>query len=459
MRHDSPARNDGRGRAAKLTVPPGRGRAIFFGMTMRALRTHHAIASIFALAILAVPIHTADDRPGTGLTTAIAPQAPPARPAGSPRPETRRLKPRETLEMALRRGGVAPADAAQISRALRGKVDLRRLAPGEELTFERGAEGDLLRIVYRRSPVEWYEVRPEALAARGRPDAPAARGWTAHAHRVPVESRVDVIAGRLEDSLFASIERLGEQPALTAKLVTLLEWDFDFAADALPGDQFRMAVEKRFARGAFVGYGDILAAEYRSADRPALSAVRFPDRDGAPRYYDFQGRAIRKMFLRAPLEFTRVTSGYSHARRHPVLGGLRPHLAVDYGAPTGTPVRAVADGVVTASGRAGGFGLSVTIRHARGYETMYNHLSKTLVRAGTRVRQRQLIGRVGSTGLSTGPHLDYRLRKNGRWVNPLSEKFIPGEPVPGARMRAFQAHVKALRTQIALAPTVGAPAR
>jgi murein DD-endopeptidase MepM/ murein hydrolase activator NlpD len=289
----------------------------------------------------------------------------------------------------------------------------------------------------------------------GEDDGSTARTWTAEAHRVPVETRVDVVAGRLEDSLFASIERLGEQPALTAKLVTLLEWDFDFAADALPGDQFRIAVEKRFARGAFVGYGNVLAAEYRSAGRAALSAVRFPDASGAPRYYDVQGRAIRKMFLRAPLEFTRITSGYSHARRHPVLGGLRPHLAVDYGAPTGTPVRAVADGVVTASGRAGGFGLSVTIRHARGYETMYNHLSRTLVHAGKRVRQREVIGRVGSTGLSTGPHLDYRLRKNGRWVNPLMETFIPGEPVPRARMAAFRAHVQDLGARLALSLAPG----
>jgi murein DD-endopeptidase MepM/ murein hydrolase activator NlpD len=150
------------------------------------------------------------------------------------------------------------------------------------------------------------------------------------------------------------------------------------------------------------------------------------------------------MFLRAPLDFTRVTSGFSHARRHPLLGGLRPHLAVDYGAPVGTPVRAVADGVVTQAGRDGGFGLTITLRHARGYETMYNHLSKMDVRRGQRVRQRQIIGRVGTTGLSTGPHLDYRVRKAGVFVNPLGEKFIPGSPVPAHRRGAFSAQVKSL---------------
>jgi murein DD-endopeptidase MepM/ murein hydrolase activator NlpD len=150
------------------------------------------------------------------------------------------------------------------------------------------------------------------------------------------------------------------------------------------------------------------------------------------------------MFLRAPLDFTRITSGFSHARHHPILGGLRPHLAVDYGAPIGTPVRAVADGVVTQAGWDGGFGLSVTLRHARGYETMYNHLSKIDVRRGERVRQRQVIAKVGTTGLSTGPHLDYRVRKGGTFVNPLGEKFIPGSPVPAHRREAFAVHVQAL---------------
>lgn len=153
---------------------------------------------------------------------------------------------------------------------------------------------------------------------------------------------------------------------------------------------------------------------------------------------------MRKAFLRAPLDFTRITSGYSHARRHPILGGVRPHLAIDYGAPGGTPVRAVADGVVRQAGWNGGNGLSITLRHAHGYRTMYNHLSKVAVKRGQRVRQRQIIGRVGSTGLSTGPHLDYRVIKNGRFVNPLAEKFVPGAPVPADQREAFQGTLEAL---------------
>jgi murein DD-endopeptidase MepM/ murein hydrolase activator NlpD len=262
--------------------------------------------------------------------------------------------------------------------------------------------------------------------------------------RPDVDVRVVAIAGELQDSLFASVERLGESAGLTARLVNLFEWDFDFAADSLPGDRFRLLVEKRYVDDAFLGYGDVLIAQYASVGRSLLTSVVFDDVSGRREYYDAAGRSVKKMFLRAPLDFTRVTSGYSHARFHPVLGGYRPHLAVDYGAPIGTPVRAVADGVVTQAGWNGGYGLSIMLRHARGYETMYNHLSKIDVRRGDRVRQRQVIARVGSTGLSTGPHLDYRVRKAGAFVNPLGEKFIPGSPVPAHRREAFAVHVDAL---------------
>src|SRR2546428_2450066 len=151
-------------------------------------------------------------------------------------------------------------------------------------------------------------------------------------------------------------------------------------------------------------------------------------------YYDLAGRSLRKSFLKSPLEFSRVTSGFTYARPHPILGGVRPHLAIDYGAPVGTPVRAVADGVVVHAGWNGGHGIQVHLRHRSGYETQYNHLSRIApgLQAGARVRQKQIIGNVGATGLATGPHLDYRGAKNGPFVDALGAQFIPGEPVPAA---------------------------
>ena len=379
---------------------------------------------------LAVPTRPPATAPGA-LDVASERGAEAPAPPASPAATEIALRRGETLESALRRAGVERAEGAAIVATLRSSVNMRRLAPGERLTVLPGAEGGAVEVVYTRSPAERYEIRSEA----GR--------WTVTAVRPDVDTRVVALAGEVRDSLFASVERLGESPVLTARLVTLFEWDFDFAADSLPGDQFRCLVEKRYVGDSLLGYGDILIAQYSSVERSLLTGVAFAD-GGRREYYDASGRSVRKMFLRAPLDFTRITSGFSHARRHPILGGLRPHLAVDYGAPVGTPVRAVADGVVTQAGWDGGFGLTITLRHARGYETMYNHLSKMDVRRGQRVRQRQIIGRVGTTGLSTGPHLDYRVRKAGVFVNPLGEKFIPGSPVPAHRRDAFAAQVKGL---------------
>ena len=385
-------------------------------------------AVLLALGVIGLAVPTREPAP-PAITEAVP--APAAAPEAAP-PVEITLKRGETLETALRRAGLERAEAAAIVAGLRGQVNMRRLAPGERLSVKPAAPEGAPEITWTRSPAERYEIR----STDGR--------WTVAAVRPDVETRVAAIAGEVRDSLFASVERLGETAGLTARLVSLFEWDFDFAADSLPGDRFRFLVEKRYVGDELLGYGDILVAQYASAGRPVLTSVAFEEAGGRADYFDASGRSAKKMFLRAPLDFTRVTSGFSHARHHPILGGLRPHLAVDYGAPVGTPVRAVADGVVTMAGWDGGFGLSLSLRHARGYETMYNHLSRLDVKRGERVRQRQIIGRVGTTGLSTGPHLDYRVRKAGVFVNPLGEKFIPGAPVPAHRRGAFTVRVKAL---------------
>jgi len=394
------------------------------------MRRSHCLLSaavLLALGAIGVAVPTREPAP-PAVTEASAPT--PAPPSVEPVEVV--LKRGETLETALRRAGIGRGEAIEIVAALRGSVNMRRLAPGERLTVRPGPEGRPEEVTYERSPAERYEIRP------------ADARWMVTAVRPDIDTRVEAVAGEVHDSLFASIERLGETAGLTARLVSLFEWDFDFAADSLPGDRFRFLIEKRYVGETLLGYGDILIAQYSSAGRSLLTSVAFEDAAGRSDYYDASGRSVRKMFLRAPLDFTRVTSGFSHARHHPILGGLRPHLAVDYGAPIGTPVRAVADGVVTQAGWDGGYGLTVTLRHARGYETMYNHLSKIDVRRGERIRQRQVIGKVGTTGLSTGPHLDYRVRKAGVFVNPLGEKFIPGSPVPAHRREAFAVHVQAL---------------
>jgi len=374
---------------------------------------------------------------GALVTPTIDPGPPPppvAAVPATPVPTVREtaLERRETLEGALVRSGIAREEAREMVAVLRGAVNMRRLRPGERLLVTRAPGGAVEAVAYVRSALERHELRRDG------------DGWSVETQHTPIETRVVAVSGRLEDSLFASIERLGESALLTAAFVRLFEWDVDFAADSLPGDRFRLLVEKRYAAGELIGYGDILVAQYETAGRPVMTGVAFGGDDGQRQHFDADGRSVKKMFLRAPLDFTRITSGFSHARRHPILGGLRPHLAIDYGAPTGTPVRAVADGTVAAAGWSGGNGISVTLSHARGYQTMYNHLSAAVVRPGQRVRQREVIGRVGATGLATGPHLDYRVSRNGQFVNPLGEKFIPGAPVPPERRRAFRSHLAGL---------------
>jgi len=273
-------------------------------------------------------------------------------------------------------------------------------------------------------------------------------GWqVGRAETVP-DVRVEAVSGVVQRSLFDAVERTGESARLVLELVEIFSSDFDFTADTRAGDRFRLLVEKRYAGDDFVDYGRILVAQYASGGK-TLTGVGL---ERAARYghYDLAGQSLRKSFLKSPLEFSRVTSGFTYARPHPILGGVRPHLAIDYGAPVGTPVRAVADGVVVHAGWNGGNGIQVHLRHRSGYETQYNHLSRISegLRPGVRVRQKQIIGNVGATGLATGPHLDYRVARNGTFVNPLGERFIPGEPIPAAARPDFQRHARELLARL-----------
>jgi murein DD-endopeptidase MepM/ murein hydrolase activator NlpD len=248
---------------------------------------------------------------------------------------------------------------------------------------------------------------------------------------------------RTRSSLVAATQAEGETVLLAMALADVFGGDIDFNNDLQPGDRFEVVFEKHFSEGEFAGYGPIIAAEFRNEDR-VLRAFRFQPPEGEAGYYDERGQSMKRFFLRSPLKFEpRISSGFSFRRLHPVLGQWRSHPAIDYVAPVGAPVVAVSAGVVTRAGWAGGAGNMVTVRHNNGYESSYLHLSAIGkgIRAGSRVAQGQVIGRVGKTGLATGPHLDYRLKKNGSWVNPLVEhkKLPPGEPIAEALRPAFEA--------------------
>ena len=247
----------------------------------------------------------------------------------------------------------------------------------------------------------------------------------------PVKHRLKGVSGIIEVSLYHSLQKIGAPLALAPKMNDILGWDIDFNRDLRKGDTFRILYDEVWKDGQVVRTGSIKALEIVNRGR-VKRALRFNDEGGRPGYFDPDGNNMQKQLMRAPLEYSRISSGYSHRRFHPVLKRWMPHLGVDYAAPIGTPVRAGGDGVVVETAIKKGNGRFIKIRHTnREYETYYLHLSRYAkgIRKGTRVTQGQVIGYVGATGYATGPHLDYRVKRNGTFVNPRKLKLPAAAPV------------------------------
>ncbi len=250
------------------------------------------------------------------------------------------------------------------------------------------------------------------------------------------------ISGTIESSLFLTVADLAEKPDLACRLADIFAWDIDFMCDLRKGDSFKVLVEKRYREGEFAGYGDLLAAEFINRGE-VFRAIYYNDNERYA-YYDPDGQSLKKAFLKAPLAYSRISSGFSNRRLHPVLKIYRPHRAIDYAAPTGTPVRAVASGVVTQRSYDRSNGNKIRLRHANAYETTYIHLSRfgKGIKVGRKVDQGRIIGYVGATGLATGPHLDFRVFKNGRPINPLKMERIPSAPLASQALPEFKVKVK-----------------
>jgi murein DD-endopeptidase MepM/ murein hydrolase activator NlpD len=331
----------------------------------------------------------------------------------------------------------------QLVQAARPMHDLARLTVGQPFRLTVGPDGVLAAFSYGIDELRTLHVRRNGTSL------------DAQVETRTYDTRVETVSGVITSSLFGAVEDAGEEDLLAVDLAAIFEWDVDFNTELQKGDSFRLAVEKQFLEGRFSRYGSILSAELLRGDR-VLRAVRFVA-DKGPEYFTPEGLPLRKTFLRSPLKFTRISSGFTRARFHPVLKTMRPHLGIDYAAPTGTPVRAAADGTVVLAGWSGGYGRTVRIRHGRGLETLYGHLSRIAVKNGQHVQQGALIGAVGSTGLATGPHLDYRTLRNGVYVNPLTIQPPPAEPVPASARAAFEI---ARDAQLALlGPLAPEPAR
>lgn len=349
------------------------------------------------------------------------------------------IEPGETLDALLRTGGLTAVESARLTRAFGTSVDLRRLRPGTLVRFHFDTDGGVDSVKLKIEG--WGEID----AVRG------GAGFTVTPHAAEQREIETAVAATVETSLYEAIRAAGETPQLVQQLVDVFQWDIDFFA-LKRGDSFSVVVTKRYAGPDLIGYGPIQAARFTTEGR-TYEAFRHETADGRAGYYGRNGTPLRKQFLRAPLKFSRITSGFSKRRFHPILHYFRAHNGVDYGAPTGTPVMTTADGVVLDAAYKRGEGNYVRIRHSSRVETWYLHLSRFAkgIRKGARVTQGDVIGSVGATGLATAPHLDYRVREDGKWVNPLSLKSITADPLRADSLRKFRAEVSRLRPRLSAA--------
>ncbi len=313
-------------------------------------------------------------------------------------------------------------------------MDVRRLRAGQPYAIDRLLDGRVRRFE--------YEIDGDRRLVVSRASYEGAPRFIATVDRIPKQSEVVAVEGEINrdtNSLVAALDKAGERIELALAMADVFSGEIDFNSDLQPDDRFRVLVERQTRDGKLAGYGPILAAEFVNDGR-TLKAIRFTPEGGAAAYYDENGRSLKRFFLKSPLKFEpRITSRFSSSRKHPILGYARAHNGVDYHAPAGAPVGSVAPGVVTLAGWTSGGGRTVKVRHPNSYETEYLHLSSIAVRAGQRVSQGDLVGRVGKTGLATGVHLHYGLKKGGRYVNPTIEhrNMPPGEPVPAAFVNVF----------------------
>ena len=264
--------------------------------------------------------------------------------------------------------------------------------------------------------------------------------------------RLTLTSGEITSSLFATADAIGLPDAVTVALAELFAGDIDFLQDLRRGDRFSVLYETRYVEGEPVGTGRIVAAEFHNRG-VSMSAYLWKDAEGNDAWYTLDGRSTRKAFLRSPMEFSRMTSGFSLARFHPILQTWRAHRGIDYAAPTGTPVRATADGIVAMAGTQNGYGNVIEVRHHGAFSTLYAHLSRfaPAVRTGTRVQQGEVIGYVGATGWATGPHLHYEFRVNDEARDPLTIAQPTAGPMPAESFGEFLAHIEPLAHQLALA--------
>lgn len=338
----------------------------------------------------------------------------------------------DTAILILERAGVDAPQAMVLYRAVRRVYDLRRIDVGQTYHVYMDADGHIQQFTYE------IDHRQRLVVKRKGQD------FSGELSVIPYARNERLVVGELSESIYATLKAQGESTRLIRDFADIFAWSVDFATDLRQGDAFRLLIEEHVRKDQPAAYHRILAAELVNQNRKLQSIYYKHDNVGA--YYRPDGSSMQGMFLRSPLRYTRISSRFSKRRFHPILKRYRPHLGIDYAAPRGTPVRSVADGIVDWVGRKGANGNMIVIRHHNAFKSYYLHLSRYApgLRRKKRVTQGQIIGYVGSTGMSTGPHLDFRLAKNGTYINPLKNRRIEGPAMPKSAMADFRKHAKSM---------------
>ncbi len=344
------------------------------------------------------------------------------------------IKRGESIDTSLRRQNISTDLRLSIIDALRNKLDFKRIKPEDNYTLELDHKGGLESFRYESSPLDILTIKNSN------------DGYQVSKAAIELERKKVKVTGEITSSLFAAFTDKNEDMRLVYAFADIFASKIDFNTEIQPSDRFCLVVDKYYKNGELVGYGKIEAAQYYRVKGTTLEAYRHASSAGKDVYYDQNGLAVGTSFLRSPVPVGKLTSSFTYQRRHPITGQIKPHLGIDLSAPVGTPIMAVADGKIVDLGRNGGFGNQLVIAHNGDFKTYYGHLSrfKDGLRRGSLVSKKDIIGYVGSTGMSTGPHIDYRVQHHTVFQDPFAMTFKSEIALTGKDLRQFKQEVQTI---------------
>lgn len=347
------------------------------------------------------------------------------------------IKSGDNLSSVFARMGLNDRDIYELFDGNKKAKDLRSIAPGQKLEFSVDNNGKLQELKYYKSTLESLRFTRNST------------GFTGEQITLKPELKRSYREGTISSSLFLAAKQAGLPNTLTMDLANIFGYDIDFALDIQKGDSFRVMFEEQYLDGKKIGTGAILSAEFTNGGK-TYQAVRYTNKEGITRYYAPDGKGLNKAFLRTPVDFARISSSFSLARKHPVLNTIRAHKGTDYAASVGTPIRSTGDGKIIFAGRKGAFGNCIIIQHGQGYQTLYGHMNSFAkgISTGSRVGQGQVIGTVGKTGLASGPHLHYEFHVNGQVRNPVTVQLPQSIGIAANEKDRFAASTQTLVAQL-----------